>query len=172
MGIIITLLLILLIVIILLLIKSNNRPIINIPNKPIRIYFKDITKEELKKYVSAQDDYDGILTDEIEIDISNILTDDDKYIPGIYKVKYSVTNSFGNKIEIDIYIEIFKKLPSINIPTNSNFDITIDNDIKCLLKDVNVADDYEDLTNYIYINHSIPTEDDGKYTPGTYKVTY
>lgn len=119
-----------------------------------------INKEYEEPGYTAQDEYDGNLTDKVEI-IRNI--DIENY--GEYIITYKVIDNSGNTTEVNRIVKIIdEEPPKIICKTDySTFKINSENIIGCTAQD-----NYDgNLTDKIEISGKYD-----KYTPGIYSITY
>ena len=133
---------------------ENTAPVINAENKEIT----QGQKFDEKINVSATDAEDGNITDKIEITENTVKND----TPGIYKVTYKVTDTYGITITKTITITVLAdEEPIINA---SNKTIALNNEFNELL-DITASDKEDgDITKNIkVIKNTINTQEKGKY---------
>ena len=97
-------------------------------------YFKkntDITVEDLKENISANDKYDGDLVTEVEIkDKDNVNPDEE----GVYEITYSVTNTSNKTTTKKVRVFIIDYLPDNEADAGNSF--------RYIRKDCSEANDY------------------------------
>lgn len=152
-------------------IKFNNAPTIDAENQSY--FLGDITQSEwtdtLRHEIAFADDIeDGNITDSIQI----TLDETDVNVPGVYRVRYQVTDRFGKKGEKQITVEIkYNQVPQIeadNITVYEN-EITDEQLIERLMENVSAHDAEDgDLSDQVrIISNNIDMN-----TPGSYEVIY
>ncbi len=105
--------------------QDTEPPQLNLPETEVHVVAgnEDLIKERLLKGVTAEDNIDGNLTKEVQVDLSKI----DINQPGEYVVELSVSDSSGNKTikerALSLYMAFETKI--INDPT---FDKPLDED--------------------------------------------
>lgn len=97
-------------------------------------YFKkntDITVEDLKENITANDKYDGDLVAEVEIkDKDNVNPDEE----GVYEITYSVTNTSNKTTTKKVHVFIIDYLPDNEADAGNSF--------RYIRKDCSEANDY------------------------------
>ena len=142
------------------IVRSNNKPeIVNVYDQII----EHNSEFDPMENVSAYDNEDGNINDKIQVEGFV-----DTQNPGGYKLIYSVTDSDGNKAEVECLITV-KEAPN-KVPTISANDKTIDFGDEFNPLDGITANDEEDgdLTDKIEVIYN----DVNIMIAGTYKVEY
>jgi len=112
-------------------------------------------------HASAQDDIDGDLSDAIEVS-HNI----NMHVPGVYAIKFSVTDSRGNTASETINVYIVKDEPP-TIKIEGAKEIIVDQYTEIELPEISAHDDVDgDLTNKIVISN----DKINITVPGTYII--
>ena len=152
-------------------IKYNNPPIIRAENQVYQlgsITQEQWTEELRNQLASANDVEDGDITDHIQITLDETNT----ALPGVYRVKYEVTDRFGKKGEKLITVEIrYNQAPQIEAENITIYEDVFTNAVLTeRLKRHASAYDFEDgdLSSQVRIvANNVDT-----HTPGNYEVTY
>ena len=132
---------------------------------------KDINYEQLKKSVSAKDNIDGIITDDIEfLDEDTII---DTNTVGMYEYRYRVTNSNQRTTTKSSTIIVYDK-PTIETNDKATIELNsvTNEEIKDYLKTAVVASDGDDK---LYGKKTKVEVKDNNVNPnqaGTYEATY
>ncbi|WP_294368152.1 hypothetical protein [uncultured Clostridium sp.] len=132
---------------------------------------KDINYEQLKKSVSAKDNIDGIITDDIEfLDEDTII---DTNTVGMYEYRYRVTNSNQRTTTKSSTIIVYDK-PTIETNDKATIELNsvTNEEIKDYLKTAVVASDGDDK---LYGKETKVEVKDNNVNPnqaGTYEATY
>ena len=132
---------------------------------------KDINYEQLKKSVSAKDNIDGIITDDIEfLDEDTII---DTNTVGMYEYRYRVTNSNQRTTTKSSTIIVYDK-PTIETNDKATIELNsvTNEEIKDYLKTAVVASDGDDK---LYGKETKVEVKDNNVNPneaGTYTATY
>ena len=142
------------------------------------LYFGENTSEDIEDYVTAVDVLDGDITDSVRVDTSELDTE----TAGTYTVTFSVTNSYGDTSELEVYVTIGEtsrqygvilKSSLVYIDKGSSFDAEeyIDKYISSQGEELDVEglSVYED--GYYVLDVDADSDVDTK-TPGTYTVKY
>ncbi len=152
-------------------IKYNNPPIIQAENQVYQLgsITQEQWSEELRNQLaSANDVEDGNITNHIQITLDETNT----ALPGVYRVKYEVTDRFGKKGEKLITVEIrYNQAPQIEADNIMIYEDEFTNAVLTeRLKRHASAHDFEDgdLSSQVQIiANNVDT-----HTPGNYEVTY
>ncbi len=152
-------------------IKYNNPPIIQAENQVYQlgsITQEQWTEELRNQLASANDVEDGNITNHIQITLDETNT----ALPGVYRVKYEVTDRFGKKGEKLITVEIrYNQVPQIEAENITIYEDEYSNAVLTeRLKRHASAYDFEDgdLSSQVRIvANNVDT-----HTPGNYEVTY
>lgn len=119
-----------------LLIEGNNHAIVNNIDSPYTI-------AEIKEVIDlvAYDEYDGFLTNQIEVKDDNYTTNKNKV--GQFKIVFFVKNSSDKSVEFTLNV-INKDLtaPTINGPANLSFNYREEIKIEDILSEYTVTDNY------------------------------
>lgn len=97
-------------------------------------YFKkntDITVEDLKENISANDKYDGDLVTKVEIIDKDNINENES---GVYEITYSVTNTSNKTITKKVHVFIIDYLPDNRADADNSF--------RYIRKDCSEANDY------------------------------
>ena len=132
---------------------------------------KDINYEQLKKSVSAKDNIDGIITDDIEFLDENERIDTN--VVGMYEYRYRVTNSNQRTTTKSSTIIVYDK-PTIKTNDKATIELNsvTNEEIKDYLKTAVVASDGDDK---LYGKETKVEVKDNNVNPneaGTYEATY
>ncbi|MCD7863720.1 MAG: DUF5011 domain-containing protein [Lachnospiraceae bacterium] len=115
--------------------------------------------------VTAIDEIDGDLTEEIALDDANV----EYGVPGEYTVTYFVTDSSGNVAEKSAAVIVQDTTPPVISPTKTSYSVTAGSEALDFASAVSVTDAVDgDLADSVVIDDSTVDYD----TPGTYEVTY
>ena len=132
---------------------------------------KSIDYEQLKKSVSAKDNIDGSLTDDIEFLDENERIDTD--VVGMYEYRYRVTNSNRRTTTKSSTIIVYDK-PTIETNDKATIELNsvTNEEIKDYLKTAVVASDGDDKLYGKETKVEVKDNNVNPNEPGTYTATY
>lgn len=97
-------------------------PVINGPTKIVKPQTEILTLSDILKDVTANDNWDGVITDRIEVIEDNYTGNGD--IVGTYTITLQVSDNAGNTVQKTITIEVLDNIPPVFFV--DNFFITVD----------------------------------------------